>query len=190
VAGKILLKRGFKSEAERSALSYRVNLKIHPCGFLCAFKLAAHLDIPIYKATDFVISQEEIQILKGSNGKKGEWSALTMGTNAGHTIIIYNPFHSEVRQQSDIMHELAHLILKHKHSSINFDQELPIGMRSYNKIMEEEAKVLGSTLQLPTPCLLWSIKKGMNEEEISSYYNASLDMVTYRLNVTGVAKRR
>jgi Zn-dependent peptidase ImmA (M78 family) len=189
VASRILLRRGFKSEAERKALTYRENLKIHPCAFLCAFKLAEHLNIPIFKATEFITLPEEIYLLKGSYNNKCEWSALTMGTNAGNTIIIYNPFHSEVRQQSDIMHELAHLICKHQHVQIDHDTELPFGMRSYDKIQEEEAKCLGSTLQLPKPCLLWATKRKMKKEDISSYYNASIDMVTYRLNMTGLFKR-
>jgi Zn-dependent peptidase ImmA (M78 family) len=189
VTNRILLRRGFKSEAERKALSYRENLKIHPCASLCAFKLAEHLNIPIYKATEFLTLPEEIDLIKGSTFKKCEWSALTMGTNAGNTIIIYNPFHSDVRQQSDIMHELAHLICKHQHVQSEHDDELPFGMRSYNTIQEEEAKCLGSTLQLPKPCLLWATKRKMRREDISSYYYASLDMVTYRLNMTGLYKR-
>lgn len=189
MASRILLRRGFKSEAERKALSYREDLKIHPCASLCAFRLAEHLNIPIYKATEFLPLPEEIDLLKGTYIKKCEWSALTMVTYAGNTIIIYNPFHSEVRQQSDIMHELAHLICKHQHIHCEHDTELPFGLRAYDKIQEEEAKCLGSTLQLPKPCLLWATKRKMRKEDISSYYNASLDMVTYRLNMTGLYKR-
>ncbi len=188
LATKIILKRGFKANAERLAKEYREKLNIHPCAALCAFKLAEYLQIPVYKITEFTTNQLHIELLSGKNGD--EWSALTMITEVGTTIIIHNPFNSEARQQSDIMHELSHIICEHKHEKIVHDRPIPFGMRNdYNQIYEEEAKCLGSTLQLASPCLLWALKKGMNHEEIANYFNASLDMVKFRINTTGIAKR-
>lgn len=188
MATKITLKRGFKANAERLAKEYREKLNIHPCAALCAFKLAEYLSIPVYKITDITSTPSHIQLLSGVNGD--EWSALTMITEVGNTIIIHNPFNSEARQQSDMMHELSHIICEHKHEKIMHESPLPFGMRNdYNIIYEEEAKCLGSTLQLASPCLLWALKKGMNYQEIANYFNASYDMVKFRMNTTGIAKR-
>lgn len=180
-----ILRRGFKAKAERLAKSYREDLNIHPCGALCAFKLAEHLSVPIHPATKFLSLEDEILWLS----QDCEWSALTMPNCEGKQIILHNPFHSNGRQQSDLMHELAHIICEHKHEEINHEIPLPFGMRNYNIVEEEEAKCLGSTLQLATPCLLWAKKRKFNNEAIAEYFKASIEMVSYRMNMTGIAKR-
>ncbi len=65
---------------------------------------------------------------------------------------------------------------------------MPLALRSYNSEHEEEAKCLGSTLQLAKPGLLWASKRNMTNEEIANYFTASIDMVNYRMNTTGIAK--
>lgn len=185
MAKKSIFKRGFKANAERLAKQYREELSIHPCAPLCAFKLASHLNIPVYNATVFLDSPEDLNLLSNNC----EWSALTMTTKANNRIIIHNEFHSEMRQQSNIMHELAHIICNHQHNQVEYDFDIPFGMREFNELQEEEAKYLGATLQLATPGLLWANKRNMTHEEISQYFNASQEMVTYRLNVTGIGKR-
>lgn len=185
MTAKIILKRGFKSNAERLALQYRGELKIHACAALCAFKLSEHLKVPVYKATEFLTLPKEIELLSNNC----EWSALTMPNFEGTNIILHNPFHSDARQQSDLMHELAHIICEHEHVSTLHDKPLPFGMREYDSEKEEEARCLGSTLQLASPCLLWAKKRNMSNKEIAEYFNASIDMVKYRMNATGIAKR-
>ncbi|WP_321480138.1 ImmA/IrrE family metallo-endopeptidase [uncultured Bacteroides sp.] len=178
-----LLKRGFKAQAERLAEKYRTELEIHACGSLCAFALAKHLSIPIYPATDFLESETHIDLLKGENEMPSEWSALTMPTAKGNRIIIYNPYHSDARQQSDIMHEIAHIICKHKRSQLQYEFKIPIGMHEFDEVQEEEAKCLGATLQLARPCLLWARKKHMTTDQVATHFNASSEMVKYRKNM-------
>lgn len=189
LATKSVLKRGFKANAEKLAKQYRGNLNIHPCAPLCAFKLAEHLQVPVFSATEFLKLSDEINLLSGTNGSDCGWSALTMLIKAGNRIIIHNPFHSVARQQSDMMHEVAHIICEHEHGQKDYDFDIPFGMREFNELQEEEAKCLGSTLQLATPCLLWANKRSMTTEAIAAHFNASTDMVTYRMNMTGIAKR-
>ncbi len=126
-------------------IEYRNKLLIHACAPLCAFKLSEHLAIPVCSATEFVTEENEIALLSGTNGIECEWSALTMVTKAGNRIIIHNPFHSIGRQQSDLMHELAHIICKHERKETEYDFAIPFGMRHFDEEQEEEAKCLGST---------------------------------------------
>ncbi|MDB5151102.1 MAG: ImmA/IrrE family metallo-endopeptidase, partial [Mucilaginibacter sp.] len=186
MAGKELLKRGFKAKCERLALDYRSKLSIHVCNPLCAFKLAEYLNIPIYRATEFLTSPIEKEKLANDNFG---WSALTMVTSSGNRIIIINPYHSDARQQSDIMHELAHVICGHKQSFSNYDFEIPLGMRHFDEIQEEEAICLGSTLQITRPGLLWALKRNYTVEQISSYFNSSIEMAKYRMQISGVIKQ-
>jgi len=189
LVAKSILKRGFKTSAEKWAKHYRDCLNIHPCEPLCAYRLAELMEISVYSATEFLQLPGEIDLLSGANGKGCEWSALTMPTEKGNRIIIYNPFHSIARQQSDIMHELSHIICKHEGRQIESSIQIPFGMRDFNAEQEEEASWLGATLQLATPCLLWAKKKNMRNEEIAAHFNASIEMVKYRINITGIAKR-
>lgn len=179
-----ILKRGFKAQAERSMVKYREALHIHPCGALCAFELAKYLDVHICSALEFFPE------LKATDSLSCEWSALTLVAQSGNRIIIYNPFHTEARKQSDVMHELAHIICKHTREQKQYEFQIPFGMHEYNDTQEEEAKCLGATLQLPQPSLLWASKNNMSNKEIASYFNASEEMVQYRINLTGINKRK
>lgn len=189
MAKKEILRRGFKAQSERLAKEYRELLNIHPCGALCAIELAKYLEIPIYPATEFITDLKEVALLKGTDDTPSEWSALTMLTKAETRIIINNPYNSNVRQQSDIMHELAHIICGHKRNQQEYSFSIPFGMHGYDEVQEEEAKCLGATLQLATPCLLWARKQNMNKEDIISYFNASSEMVQYRSNMIGLYRR-
>ncbi len=189
MATKGNLKRGFKANAERLAVEYREKLGLNPCAPLPASKLAEFLKIHIYPATEFLTSNSEIASISGNNGFDCRWSALKMQTEAGNIIIIHNPFHSSGRQQSDIMHELAHIICKHENDLKKYNFTIPSGMRIFNDEQEEEAKCLGSTLQLSSPCLLWAAKNEMQTETIATYFDATVEMVNYRMNITGIAKR-
>lgn len=186
VASKDLLKRGFKAKAERLSAEFRTKMSIHPYEPLCAFKLAEHLNIRIYNATEFLSLPDEINKL--SNEDFG-WSALTMVTRANNRIIIHNPYHSKARQQSDIMHELAHVICEHKHSLSKYDFNIPLGMRDFDELQEEEAICLGSTLQIARPGLLWAVEQNYTVEQIANYFNSSIEMATYRLRISGVVKQ-
>lgn len=183
MAKKELLRRGFKAEAERIAIKYREELGIHACAPLCAFDLAKYLKISIHPITDFNIGEELPETITGNNP---EWSALTFATERGNQIIIHNSFHSIARQQSNIMHEIAHILCKHKRSQEKYDFDIPWGMHEYDETQEEEAKCLGATLQLAKPGLLWARNRRMTIEEIATYFNASTEMVQYRRNMIGI----
>lgn len=188
MASTSILKRGFKAKAEKIATECRENLKIHPCAPLCAFKLAQFLNVNVYNATEFLKDDYEIRKLEGIEAEEYGWSALTMDTKSGNRIIIHNNFHNSYRQQSNIMHEIAHILCQHKVKELPVGVNLPFGMRDFDKLQEEEAICLGATLQLSKPCLLWARKRNMTNEQIASHFNASVEMVNFRMSMTGLNK--
>lgn len=189
MATKTSLKRGFKAEAERIATECREKLGIHPCAPLCAFALAKFLGIEVYDATHFLSEVDDVNRLSGLNGTDCGWSALTMENKFGKRLIVHNPFHTPARQQSNIMHEIAHILCKHKKKPLPEGINLPFGMRDFDKEQEDEAIYLGATLQLSRPCLLWAKKRNMNNAEIANHFNASIEMVNFRIASTGVNKQ-
>ena len=187
MADKDLLKRGFKTKAEKLSVEFRTKMSIHPCAPLCAFKLAEHLNIPIYSASEFLSLPNEVDKLSEEDFG---WSALTMMTRANNRIIIHTTSHSQARQQSNIMHELAHIICEHKHSQSKYDFEIPLGMREFDEVQEAEAICLGSTLQIARPGLQWALKRDYTVEQIANHFNSSVEMAAYRLRISGVAKQQ
>jgi len=181
-----ILPRGFKSKAEKLSAHYRDELSLHICAPLSAFQLAEHLKIPIHVPADYLKDQSEASKLMGTDSEDSGWSALTMQTKLKKTIIIHNPRHSATRQQSNIMHELAHIICEHKFKMKYDGINIPFGMRHFDEQQEEEAKCLGACLQITRPGLLWGFKRNMSVEDIASHFSASFDMVKYRINSTGV----
>ena len=179
-------KYGFKAHAERLSEKYRAELRISKFDPLDAFNLAAHLQIPIKTVDEFSesISDEQLLTLRDTS----KFSAMWMPDGNGEKIILHNGYHSSKRQQSNLMHEIAHIILNHQISEEIARLCFLYGLPYYNIEQEQEAKFLGGALQITRPGLLWAVKR-KNEEEISDYYNASLDMVRYRLNITGVLKQ-
>lgn len=184
-----ILKRGFKASAERTAVDYRTKLGVGQTDPLCAFKLSAHLGIPIFTPANFSISASDLNNIQGTSSKESGWSALTMVAGSGNRIIIHNGSHSPARQQSNIMHELAHIICKHEQPTPFNHISLPLSMRDYDIKQELEANTLGSTLLLPRPALIWALKGKMSIAEIASHYTASEEMVKFRIKMTGVMRQ-
>lgn len=186
MAKNSLLPRGFKTKAEKTAVEIRESLELLPHDPLCGFKLAEHLNINVYKAHEFFPAGTVMDnLLNNDSG----WSALTLKTKKNNTIIIHNHLHASTRQQSNLMHELAHIICAHEHPKTHQDINLPFFMRDFDKQQEEEAIYLGSALQITRDGLLWALKKRMSADEIAEYYNASPAMVKLRINSTGVSRQ-
>jgi hypothetical protein len=188
LATKSILKRGFKAQAERQAVEFREFLGLKPVDPLCAFDLANHLGIEVFTATEIFGSDQYDYLLSAKGENDCGWSALTMEASSGSTIIIHNSFHAAVRQQSNIMHELAHIICEHSLSGLTHNVPLPIGMRQFDRLQEEEAICLGSTLQITKPGLMWAIGRNMTNQQIAEHFNASEDMVVYRKRISGAER--
>lgn len=183
---KSLLPRGFKAEAERTALKFRKELELEPHAPLCGFDLAKHLNIAVSPANEFFPLGHDMTNLTGPDSG---WSALTMKNGQEKTIIIHNQLHAPTRQQSNLMHELAHVICKHEQPETRKNIRLPFFMREFDKQQEEEASYLGSALQIPREGLIWALKKRMETNDIADHFKASTVMVTHRINTTAVKQQ-
>ncbi|PKK36809.1 hypothetical protein BWI96_10590 [Siphonobacter sp. SORGH_AS_0500] len=184
MAFKSNLKRGFKTRAEEMAIEYREKLGLFAWSPLDAFHLADHLGIRIYSAAEILSGSSTIKSLSEECG----WSALTMTTKANNTIIIHNPYHLPARQQSNIMHEIAHFLCEHTLPPSR-SVPLPLGMRQFDPAQEEEAICLGAAMQIAKPGLLWALKRNMSIDMMASHFNASHEMVKYRLHLTGAERQ-
>jgi Zn-dependent peptidase ImmA (M78 family) len=168
--------------------SYRQKLGISKFDPLDAFKLADHLQIPIYTVEEIFsdcLHDPAFSIMRDP----AKFSAVWGFDEDGDKIIIHNIHHSAYRQQSNLMHEIAHILLNHQIPDAIRSMLLPFNLHYYNPLHEQEAKYLGGALQLTRPGLQWALKRSFSEKQISEYFSASAEMVKYRLNVTGVLRQ-
>ena len=176
-----LLPRGFTTKAERLAEEFRKKLKLYPWGHLCAFDLASYLGVSVCQETDYGFDSGFVECLDG-------WSGLYLINKWEEKIIIYNGSHSPARQQSTVMHELAHLVCGHPLPSETLLPHLPF-LRHYEARHEQEAEYLGGTLQITRKGLVWAKNRNMSTIQMSDYFNASPEMINYRLNISGVNRQ-
>lgn len=183
------MRRGFKSEAEKTAIRYRSELGIAEYLPLPAAKLANHLGISIITPSEIKgISDDLLNLLLVGPGKDKWSAAIFLKNDRKH--IIHNPTHSLARQESNLMHELAHASCNHALCEMEVALSgIVIPLRKYDQVQEAEAEYLGSCLQLPQKALYHYhhvLKKSV--DEISTEFTASKQMVNFRLRMSGVLK--
>ncbi|HEX7846698.1 MAG TPA: ImmA/IrrE family metallo-endopeptidase [Chitinophagaceae bacterium] len=185
---KSVLPRGFKTTAEKLSEQYRKEMGISIFAPLDAFALADYLDVQVFSVDEMFIGKldhPEYQTMSDTQ----RFSAMRTYNKAEEKLIIHNTNHSPYRQQSNLMHELAHFIRNHEISDEVAQACAQFNLHYYNPLHEEEAKFLGGCLQITIPGLRWKLKNHCSIEHISEYYNASIEMVKYRIKITGVQKQ-
>ena len=186
------LDRGFKSWSERVAAAMRVELGIAVDSPLSARQLADQLNVTLVTPHD--IPDMPVDALKQlTQIDRYGWSAVSF-TIDGSTTVIQNAGNSLGRQSSDLMHELAHIILEHEPSQLILSESGQFAMRSFNEKQEDEANWLAGALLLPRTALVRCIARRLSSAAIATEYVVSEKLVTYRRGVTGVdlqhARRR
>lgn len=176
--------RGFKSWAERTSQNFRRDFELPAHAPLEPALLATHLGVRLCTPKDIPGLPHEIlnQLLKHD---PSGWSAVSIyQRDCG--LVIYNPAHSKGRQSSDIMHELAHLVLDHKPATVILSHDGTLVMRSYDQKQEDEANWLAWCLLLPRDALIRCARGALSVEVIAEQYGVSTTLVNFRLRVTGV----
>lgn len=178
------MRRGFKTDAERMAAAARRSLGLSESSPLPARSLAKALDVVVMGPSEVPGMPEPLakQMLFDFAER---WSGITIPVD-GQTLIIHNTTHAPARQESDLMHELAHIICKHRPAKVEPPGRLPWASRSYDPEQEEQAAWLGGVLQLPRPALIECILQELDNPMIAARFGASLKMVTFRRNTSGV----
>jgi Zn-dependent peptidase ImmA (M78 family) len=179
-----VLKRGFKSQCERRALELRRVLKRKSIDPLAAADVAAHYTIEIWRPTDVNgVPPSDLQHLIGAGSD--EWSGFTLRVENRHLVLL-NSSQSPRRQNSVLMHELAHIILGHELVSGTLTEAGHFVPSTYNQDQEDEAAWLGGTLLLPRPALLWMRRRQLSDDEAATHFGVSLDLLRWRVRMTGI----
>ncbi len=182
------LRHGFKTECENYAHEFRRELNLPQDAALHGSELAELLEVPVHALSRFPGIPDEIKMRYLTERYCNEFSAIVVRIDGrGH--IIHNDFHSPVRQNSNIMHEVAHIILRHPPTSPLNGAEL----RSYDSEVESEAKELSFTLLVPKPAALLAVERFSSLADAAEHFGVSVGLLTYRVRITdasGWAKNR
>ena len=177
-----MLRRGFKAEAERVAESVRAEMGLGPTEPAEPRAVADHFGVEVYAASQLVAGRalEELNRIQAD-----AFSAITFTLPVGRTAVVYNSDHSEARVNSNVAHELAHLILEHETAIIERVGEWNFFTCDVDQ--EDEANWLAGCLLLPRGLLLSVARRGWDVERISREYHVSRAMARFRMNTSGVA---
>lgn len=144
--------------------------------------LAAFLKVDI-RAADELIDRDQLDELERI--QPGAFSAVAFYLPHGRTVIAYNSINAELgRTNSDLAHELAHILLNHDVRELQH-----VGghtLLTCNPEQEEEANWLAGCLLLPRALLLREAYAGSDPATIARKHDVSLQMARFRLNASGV----
>jgi hypothetical protein len=179
----MILRRGFKTEANKYAREFRLELNIPPDGPLCPWRLAQHLSVPVFGLSEFAKMDARAAYFLSPRGL-WEFSGATFAL-ACRRIIVINDGHSRRRQASDLSHELSHCILGHCPAP----NLVTSASRQYDKGQEEEANYLGPALLISEEGALSIVRRSLTRGEAAAEYAVTEEIIQMRINLTGASKR-
>jgi Zn-dependent peptidase ImmA (M78 family) len=179
-----MFRRGFKTACEQAALKLRRRLDLEPTSAITPIAIAQLMAIPILSPENLSdLSPDVSQRLQ--NVHSSVWSAITVSDGRRHLIVV-NPTHTPGRFNSNLAHEIAHIMLGHEPSNMFMTAQPEIALRSHNREQEDEANWLAGCILLPRGALLKARRLNHSEDEICAEYGVSLPMLRFRINATGV----
>ena len=178
----MVLRRGFKSEAESLSIEQRTEMKLKPVDPLDPFALAALLHIPVVSFDQCGDAMElEREGRFALVALRDRVCALTAFAGR-RRVIIYNDQNARTRQVSDIAHEISHTLLEHEPTSLEHAERY----LERDPRQEAEANYLAGALLVPREGALSLMREGMSEPDLAEHYGVSPDMARWRTRATGV----
>jgi IrrE N-terminal-like domain len=176
--------RGFKTWCENVAVLQRRRLRLRPTDPLNARVLARHLGVDVHTVDEVPgLDPRYLRILHHDD--TDSWSAVTI-SGGTKDVVILNSAHAPTRLASDLMHELAHILIGHNPARIDVTEDGTLMLSTYNRQQEDEANWLAGCLLLPRDTLVLIRRQLLDLGTAARTYGTSLDMLNYRMNVTGI----
>ena len=175
--------RGFKAQANRLALGLRKQRSLSATDPLDPRDVFHSFSIPVMSLSDFQVScpEDTSVLLSGPAG----FSAVLFPVGNGQRLVIHNDSHSPARQNSNLAHELSHVLLGHS-SEMLCTGDLS---RRFNSPVEAEAAYLGGCLLVPNEAAHRITALRTDPSSAALKYGVSEDMIKYRCGVSGGYRR-
>ncbi|MEU7692550.1 ImmA/IrrE family metallo-endopeptidase [Microbispora hainanensis] len=176
-------RRGFKTEASDIAREVRAELRLRHADRLDPLLLAEHLGIPVIPLSEYG-SDAPQACAEFSGGEMFAFSAVTV-FRGKRRIIVHNDYQPLGRQSNNIVHEASHGLLHHPPTPA-LDAR---GCRDWSKDIEDEASWLAGVLLIPEEAALFIASEGLSEDAAAERFGVSVQLVRWRMNMTGAHKR-
>jgi hypothetical protein len=181
------MRRGFKSQAERLALQHRTAFGIAPTDRLNPISFLRARGLIVWNPKDIPgIDPHHLQQLMVAG--KDEWDGMTIKEN-GQIAIIINSSDAETRQANTLMHEWAHIELRHKPNRADRSEGGILLLSDYPAGIEEEADWLSGCMLAPRDGLLAHCRSGLNTTQIAAHYGISPQLANWRIRMTGIHRQ-
>jgi hypothetical protein len=177
------VRRGFKSQAERNCAAARKALGITLFVPLDPWAYAQHLGVRMLDFDQLGLTPAVVRQLVHAD--PDSWSAMTIKEGQAFGIVL-NPAHAMTRQRSDLMHELAHIELKHVPSGVQVSETGLLLLSDYSEDQEQEADWHAAALLLPRDGLMQLRNRQKSSDQIAAHYGVSEQLTEWRLRMTGV----
>lgn len=172
------LRRGFRKESEEYAEEFRSELNLAPHEPLSPLSLAELLGIPVLAlSTHPAIDPSVKAYYRGAGNSEFSATSLPFGS---YRQILHNDYQHVNRQNSNVMHELSHIILGHPPKP----PLLGDNCRNFDPVAEEEANQLGFTLLVPKPAALFAFEQFRLRADAAEYYGVSVSLLNHRIQIT------
>jgi Zn-dependent peptidase ImmA (M78 family) len=179
-----MFRRGFKTWAEEIAARVRRKLRLPEDAALDPMALATLLSVIVLVPDDLSDLPADCR-RRLAHDHSENWSAITVA-NAKQHLIVINSSHTPARRNSNLAHELAHVILGHEPSLMFASPKSGTALRTHNKEQEDEANWLAGCLLLPKSVLFSIRRRRLKDEQACVEYGVSVPMLRFRMNVSGV----
>ncbi|WP_247506371.1 ImmA/IrrE family metallo-endopeptidase [Bradyrhizobium sp. 1] len=177
------MRRGFKAQAEKSAATARQLLGLSPTVPFDPRSYATHLGIIVL---DFeVLGLPAAAVRQLTEVDQDGWSAMTIQEDGVFGVVL-NPAHAATRQRYDLMHELAHIELKHVPARVEVSPSGLMLLSDFSDEQEQEADWYAGSFLLPREGIFRLRSRGKSAAEIGIQYGVSKALCEYRLRMTGV----
>ena len=178
----VALRRGFKAEAERLATDIWGAMGLSPGECMDGVGLAKHIGCTVRPADELVDIAKLRQLKRVQDDA---FFACTFKLPKGHAIV-FNPLMTATRRNSDIAHEVSHIVLDHRLSRL--ERLGGVAFLAGDKQQEDEAAWLSGCLLLPRFALIHDLKRGHAVEDDRE--NAGVEPGHGRLSPTGHRGRK
>lgn len=181
------MRRGFKAHAERLSLDTRNRLNISNDTAIDPVALAQSKGCLVWTPED-VPEFDLSHLTQLTISDPNSWDAVTI-KEGDCTVIVVNNTRPAARQANTIMHEWAHLELKHKPSRVDEFENGLLLLSDYPKDLEDEADWLSGAMLAPRDGLVNLRKRGLNDDQIAETFGISSQLATWRLRMTGIDRQ-